>query len=68
MKGAIPSAAIENEVSNSAPHPAPAGAKHTNTYNPYCLVSYFHYEATNKVLYCKDCIFQDCEFKKVRAV
>lgn len=38
------------------------------TYNPYCLVSYFHYEATNKVLYCKDCIFQDCECKKVRAV
>ena len=29
-KGAIPSEAIENEVSNSAPHPAPAGAEHSS--------------------------------------
>lgn len=36
------------------------------TYNPYCLVSFCHYEATGKVLYCKDCIFEDCECKKVR--
>lgn len=43
-------------------------SKEKQTYNPYCLVSYFHYEATNKVLYCKDCIFTDCECKKVRAV
>ena len=38
-----------------------------NTYNPYCLVSFFHYKATGKVLYCKDCIFEDCECKKVRS-
>ena len=36
------------------------------TYNPYCLVNYFYYECTGKPLYCKDCIFEDCECKKVR--
>ena len=35
-------------------------------YNPYCLVNYFYYEATGKTLYCKDCIFEDCQCKRCR--
>ena len=42
-------------------------SKEKQTYNPYCIVAYCHFEATGKVLYCKDCIIQDCECKKVRA-
>lgn len=43
-------------------------SKEEQTYNPYCLISYCHWEVTGKVLYCKDCIFTDCECKKVRTV
>ena len=28
----------------------------------YCLVKYFHYEATNKPLDCKKCVM-DCKYK-----
>lgn len=36
-------------------------------YNPYCLVAFCYYEATGKTLYCKECVFEDCECKKVRS-
>ena len=38
------------------------------TYNPYCIVNYFYAECWNfeKILYCKDCIFENCVCKKVR--
>lgn len=40
--------------------------KPEKTYNPYCLVNICYYEATGKVLFCRDCIFEDCECKRVR--
>lgn len=35
-------------------------------YNPHCIVNYFHYQATGKLLYCQKCVFKDCECKKVK--
>lgn len=36
-------------------------SREKQTYNPYCLVSYCHWEATGKVLYCEDCVIQHCK-------
>lgn len=38
------------------------------TYNPYCIVNYFYYETTGKMLCCGECLLEKCECKKVRVL
>lgn len=40
-------------------------SKEKQTYNPYCLVAYVHWEATGKKLSCEDCPQKNCT-QKVR--